>query len=627
MNDLKKLHLANKKNAGKTTFYLITFSLLFAAIAIFVTLSFFNHPAFDDYYFTVKTKTEGFWAAQINWYFEWTGRYFSTAVLSLNPIVFDFFLGYKLIPIVLIGLLLSSFFLLIKELMPGLNLTTYFLLTFSILFLYLYQMPSVSQGFYWLAGSITYQLGNILFILFFYFLIRLYHSKGSFRMNIIIAIVLLIATIGSNETIMLLTDALLGIIFLIDLILYKNLRKWLIILLITGITTSLIVFLCPGNVARIASESAEYTSPHLKDLSFSIKASIFSIISFSWSWLRSGQVALFTLLFIPLAFRAKRNNPSAKIFSPPILISLLIYFLLLFLSFFPIHWTTGSEIAAARPVNISYLFFLSGWFYNILLIVYKFKKNHFSLSYPLFLALISGIVINTIFTKNNISIASHNLISGTAYEYNEQQKARYLSIFQCRNGLCEVPALTRLPKTIFFSEISYDEKDWWNQIFAKYFKRDQIRIKQPPEQEIISFRLEVNTNLTNTHSLVSDQSHSGEKSSMVQGTDAYSATIDIKANELGIRTSLITLSCWIKNESAETNAVLVFSVVDKDGKSKFWKGKGISSEMLNSNQWSKVSMPISWFPEEYGNDDRIIIYVWNRNENKLFIDDFEIVTH
>lgn len=63
----------------------ISFFLQSTLVAIpipFVLLSFFNHPSRDDFCYANKVLEQGFWNSQINWYNNWTGRYFSTGILS-----------------------------------------------------------------------------------------------------------------------------------------------------------------------------------------------------------------------------------------------------------------------------------------------------------------------------------------------------------------------------------------------------------------------------------------------------------------------------------------------------------------------------------------------------------------
>ena len=134
------------------------------SIAPFLIISYYNQPSVDDFYFTVKSQSIGALNAQIEWYLTWTGRYFSTFILSINPLVYNNLMLYKTIPVLLIVGLWLSLSLLVQAIFINIKTKHLFFISTSIMTLFFFQMPSISQGVYWLAGAVTYQLGNILFV-------------------------------------------------------------------------------------------------------------------------------------------------------------------------------------------------------------------------------------------------------------------------------------------------------------------------------------------------------------------------------------------------------------------------------------------------------------------------------
>ena len=198
--------------------FIISIGIL--TILPFIVISFFNNPTADDFCYNCQSRDLGFWNAQLSWYNGWSGRYFSSAILSIKPLVSDSFLIYKLIPIILLISLFTSIYYLSSLLFVNLKKRDFFILTFFILTLYLIQIPSISQGFYWLAGSITYQLSNILAILLFCFLIKLIETNEI--KYLIISIFFAFLVIGSNEASMLLISFLIGVIFILKSIQQKK---------------------------------------------------------------------------------------------------------------------------------------------------------------------------------------------------------------------------------------------------------------------------------------------------------------------------------------------------------------------------------------------------------------------
>ncbi|MEP7170222.1 MAG: hypothetical protein ABI855_12690, partial [Bacteroidota bacterium] len=200
--------------------YVIIFGII--TITPFVLISFFNNPAADDFCWYVKCQTLGFWKAQIDWYTMWTGRYFSCALLSLNPLGFKMFFTYKLIPFILIVTLFCSLYYLVSIVFLNLRKKKIILVTLFIQGIFFFQMPSISEGIYWLSGSITYQLANVLSILLFCFIIKLVQTK---KIEFLIKSVLLsFAVIGSNETSMLIVVFLLVSFFIFNFVNTKKIN-------------------------------------------------------------------------------------------------------------------------------------------------------------------------------------------------------------------------------------------------------------------------------------------------------------------------------------------------------------------------------------------------------------------
>ena len=74
-------------------------------------------------------------------------------------------------------------------------------------------MPQISSGIYWLSGSMTYQLSNILNVAFLYFIIKFF--KTNKRKYYLLTVFIMILIIGTNELSMILIDFFVFILFII----------------------------------------------------------------------------------------------------------------------------------------------------------------------------------------------------------------------------------------------------------------------------------------------------------------------------------------------------------------------------------------------------------------------------
>jgi hypothetical protein len=75
---------------NKTWHFCLWYSALGLAailLSFYLYLSFFCVPAVDDYTFAFLVKDKGLLAAQEYWYTTWTGRYTSSFLISLNPLL------------------------------------------------------------------------------------------------------------------------------------------------------------------------------------------------------------------------------------------------------------------------------------------------------------------------------------------------------------------------------------------------------------------------------------------------------------------------------------------------------------------------------------------------------------
>lgn len=427
----------------------------------FIILSFFNHPTSDDFYFFNKSRDLGFWNAQVSWYNEWTGRYFSTAVLSLYPLLTKSFFLYKIIPVVLLLSLLGSIYYLSSILFSNLKKGNFIVLTLCLVTLYLLQMPLVSQGFYWLAGSISYQLGNILSILLFCFIIQL--IKTNKRIYMILSILFTVFVVGSNETGMILIDFLLGIIFFYNLYQNKKINYSLLIVLIFAAIFSMIVFKSPGNVVR----EAVYPDKHL--IGYAFLKSISAVKAYLGIWMP--LIIIFTFIYYDY-FNKNEQTSSHKVFDVnPILVFIIVCFLP-FVGFFVSYWSIG-YLPPLRTINTIYLYFLIGFLYLNFVLLYRLKKVNkqyivFSkgVRYLLYVVLIIYLTHN-----KNIKTAYSDLLEGTAYKYDLELNERYQLIRKSKNENCYVPKLNSLPLTIFAGDITNDSKDWRNEPYNNYWHK------------------------------------------------------------------------------------------------------------------------------------------------------------
>ena len=457
----------NKTNTRRLSIPIVLFFLGLVTIIPFVVLSLFIFPSADDYCFNVKSKELGFFNAQRFWFMNWTGRYFATMILSIQMLVNKLWL-YRIIPILFIFGFFSSFYYVIRILLEDIKKMELLYITTACLAVILVQMPSVSQGLYWLPGSVSYQLPNILFLVLLGVIVK--EGQRTNLRNSLAIIALIAAIIGCNETSMLYTT-LLSLIILAIFVYRKGLRikrfHW--ILLLSSIIFSCAVIFAPGNEIRSSVQSGN------SDFIFALKNSLKLGAVHIFKWL---PLLLILTPFL-IGFIIKNN---LKIFFKPStqVLYLLVFFVIIspVIGFFPGFWSLGGP-PPLRTINTIYFTFFVGYFGVVLLIVPFISPYARSLDKLLKLKYIFFLFAIVLIAKSrNVEMAYRDLISGDAVNYKMELDDR-LKFLNNRSDTSRIilPALNYKPKSIYFDDITDNFEDWRNRCYADYYGLNAVYIR------------------------------------------------------------------------------------------------------------------------------------------------------
>ena len=457
-------------------FYGILITSLFVIVPLLI-ISFYSQPVADDFCFALKTREFGLWGSQVYWYVNWIGRFFSTGLLSVIPLMISLRTQYYFVPVALIILLfISSVVLgnvLLKDYLPTkfrIVLGTGFFLCYVIL------MPSLVQGFYWAAGAITYTLSAILFLLYFSLFI-VFRRQTNLILKLVLFLLLAVCAVsivGSNEVSMVLMTLTSLSVFVYDFILKNKGKLFSLAMFIVVVLSSALVFLSPGNSIRTNT---------LQGYSFisSIVWSFFNSVKIISENFASTNFWLFTFIFVPIGYLISKQITKRNIvFSVTPVIPFVILVVLLAILSFPAFYKLGS----APPLRLSNLLefvFLIGWFFCLqILICYLSQKKiyMFTLSNCWTLFFLAIIVITTVFSKTEIKTVYFDLINGNALNYRNEMISRYTEL-QNNKGLDKVylEKIGHKPNALFLAEINEDVG--LDKCLAEYFYVDKVLLKNP----------------------------------------------------------------------------------------------------------------------------------------------------
>ncbi|WP_282134457.1 DUF6056 family protein [Seonamhaeicola maritimus] len=445
------------------------FIILMGVLTIlpFLAISFFNNPIADDFCYNVKSQDLSYWKSQLFIYNNWNGRYFTTAILTMKYLVYGGFLTYKIIPIIILIFLFYSIYKLSSLLFVNIQRKDCVLIGFYFVVMYLIQMPNVSEGIYWLAGTINYQLANILTIMFLYFLIKLILTNK--RKYMVISVLFSSFVIGLNEISMLTIDFLIVVIFIFKFFKDKKFSLNMFILIIFCLIFSTIVISSPGIAFRATNYEDRYQIIAVKQSLFAIKRQLENWLPF---------IIMFSFVFYDYFNKRVDKKTSINFQLNPFLITGFI-FCILFIGFFTVYWATGQDLAT-RTLNTMYFYFLLGFVFlslNILFRLKKMDKNFISVSKwgKYFI-----IVLIFIYLKgdkshlNNLRTVYIDLFSGKAYNYNLELKKRYELMKISNSDTISLPKVKYKPKTIFVSDLMEDSDHWINKCFVEHLKLNKV---------------------------------------------------------------------------------------------------------------------------------------------------------
>ncbi|MGB5417241.1 DUF6056 family protein [Algibacter sp.] len=440
------------------------------SILPFLIISIFNNPSADDFCYNNISQNLGYFSTQLEAYNGWSGRYMATAILSIKGLVSGSFIIYKCIPVVLLTFLGVSIYHLCTSIFKSLSKKEKYIFSFLIMTMYLIQMPSTSQGFYWLAGAATYQVSIILSVFLVSFFIRYLDTYN--KKYLLISILLAFCVIGSNEITMMFVNLIFGVFFLYTSIKHRKINFSVLSLLFFMLIFTIVVIKSPGSASRAD------TYPGNQQFLYSITKTISATKRHLGDWLPTIIVAL--LLFFEY-FSKNKNLQTPKIFKAKLTIPTIIVFIFPIIGVFPVYY--GLKWVPLRTVNVVYFFFLLGIVYLAFLLFFKLKaaNKNFLMFSPWVKYLLFALIFIRLGGNNNIRTAYQDLLSGTAYNYDKELRSRYQAIENNKEDVLVIPELTFLPKTIFFEDIRTNSSHWINQCYKNYF--DQKEIILTPKKE------------------------------------------------------------------------------------------------------------------------------------------------
>lgn len=449
------------------------FLFLFAYVPLLV-LSFFNHPsAADDYCFADTALKHGFWQAQIFYYDGWTGRYFSNFLVHGTPLVWGWYDGFRLIPLLAVTGLLASIYSLLSELLRGQSKQTLILATAILFFISIVSLQSSVEAFFWTAAVASYTVPTALTFYLIAVIIRWYRLRDGFikSLTVVWAGFLVFAIVGSSETNLIVLVLLLLALGAYRLLFQQKLDWFLGVLIIVSFISSWLLFRAEGNAIRMGG------NPHGGEFINSLVSSLGWLGMSLGLWLLKTPVIPLSILYVPLALRLLRpNSPVRYLFQVPAGIVTLVYIGLLGALIFPSYYGIGMP-PAFRTMNVFYYFALYGWFYVLTTWVYfanrqSWRVERFTVpvSVPVLMVIWVGAAI---WFSQPLKLMYNDLLRGHAATFNREMNERREQLLQPGKEV-KLKPLSIQPPSLFVDDIKEDPEYLWNRCQAGYYGHQKL---------------------------------------------------------------------------------------------------------------------------------------------------------
>lgn len=467
----------------RKTLHGIAFAAVFGLLVLLIAIGYFAVPAADDFCNAERYAKSGFWGAQVDLFMNWGGRYASNAALIGFTALGDLRATYPLVGALAHLLTFLAFLLLAHEILrESVPITQRCLLAGIASIIFFSGVPDPAQTYYWLSGALTYQLGNVAFLMMIALLIRTERTTSSGHTPLLspaIAACFALIAIGSNETSMLLTVLSLGCGAAISIRLHRPAAKFWIALTAVALIGAAAAGFAPGNFARMgALESTGMLRPALWGA---------AVLYLPWVALRmmywlshaalwAAAALLFVLTYSRIRSLLFRNGVfDARWFRLPLvwLGGLLALNLLGFV--------VNRYPLPERAESVIYLLFLLGWFPTALMVSHYFLRDSRLPSGQLVLAMPVVVLAVSLLGAPNIFEVYKDSYRG--YRYWTEMQARFdvlENAHKSANPDAIVASASRPPRTLFATELSTDPANFRNACMAAYFGLRSVRLGHAP---------------------------------------------------------------------------------------------------------------------------------------------------
>lgn len=458
-----------------------------------IVASFYSVPLADDYnfgYYTHKSFVEGtsfidaLIKTNVEYYKTWQGFFSSTSYAALQPFTMNIGLYFISNLIVIFSLAVGLLYLskaLLMNLMK-LKVWDYLLITIPIVMCAFQFLPSISEGFYWMDGSLTVFRTSITFFIAGFTINYHLSTKKKSKILYIILVVLFELMIFGGGLANYLTVLLVSVLFFIYC-LKKHYSVYKLLIVIMAIYTlgMIISLVAPGNTTRL---EGDFTGRSFSLVSAVAVALFSSLVQFGKSFC-THYVAV--MLFVSVVFFGYAKKSDFR-FKNPLLVFLFAY--AVYAARMSVQLYTAGYLGSPRQMNEYFLTFIIATSVSILYFIGWLSKRvtsnkgicsekKVSVILLIMVLFLFGTSVLGYGAKNLASISTGlSLYRGELKQYKSEMLERVTMYENGKNQDVVVKPLSSYPACFQKESVSEDSDYWINRSIAEYYNNKSVTLKK-----------------------------------------------------------------------------------------------------------------------------------------------------
>ncbi|MET0343371.1 MAG: DUF6056 family protein [Polyangiales bacterium] len=471
--------------AGDRLWIALASVILTLVVLPLIALAAFTQPAADDFCLTNRVVDEGIVGFNRSIYLAWTGRFFTTVLYALfyaasatSPRAW--LAAYKLGATMTFAALVAALWMCVRAWSARTwpSPATAWGITAVTASLWVLGMPSLYEGLFWAASSLQYAL-SVAWVLGLVAagaaLSTTACSQRARAVHGVLAMLLSIAAIGSNETVAALVFAFLALMVAATWR-ERALRGWWLAIVAVALLATAALLAAPGNYQRLA-HVAPLSLPHALVRTVRLLAENVA------SWL-TPALAIGVVLVVLLSARAEATLVRAWPHPCVVVVGMLA---VLAGMLAPSIWAYGGD---SPPRVLSTIFLV---FVTFAVVFGLHLSAYLRARYPGMFArvragaanvdvriVLCGLALVSLLGVPNFRVLWRDLAQGHARAFAEASVQRYAAAASAPRGAALALApIAELPTTLTQADLSSDPRDWKNACFAKHFGLLSVHVELP----------------------------------------------------------------------------------------------------------------------------------------------------